>query len=75
MFLLPRLDGGRRTTGIRRPSHKARGGRAALLARGCQSIKCAGEIDKRPLVLDPPKPREEHGNRLEAAYRATKEAN
>jgi hypothetical protein len=38
------------------------------------SLKCTGEIDKRTLVLDPPKPRE-HGNKLEAAYRATKEAN
>jgi hypothetical protein len=39
------------------------------------SLKWTSEIAKRTLVLDPPKPREEHGNRLEAAYRATKEAN
>ena len=39
------------------------------------SLKFTGKIDKLTIVLDPPKPTEEHWNKLEAAYCAAEGAN
>ena len=39
------------------------------------SLKFTGKIDKLTIVLDPPKPTEEHWNKLEAAYGAAEGAN
>jgi hypothetical protein len=39
------------------------------------SLKFTGKIDRLTIVLGPPKPAEEHGNKLEAAYCAAEGAN